>query len=454
MSLSTTSSYSVRSRDCLILFVTYFCVVYADDQYLQAATFANNLFTDLAPIIALFGEETTKQFLTQSIGWWDDALLAMAPLGILTLVVGAIRVGGPSPLRTVIGRGREPAGIAESEFLSSTSEDVTEVWDKRGVARKVSDEDMIRQILFDDTSGQQDVFSMTDAESPEEGFVTAPDPYITLRTKQQNLFARPDEEMVVDKRNRMPPNLTLNAHAPIDDRKPLIFCAALGILLQSGVIAFQAIVYYYLKWRTESTIVEKYAFPLACSGLVTMCTGVFICSSVIERSTKEIVWLPADRTRREKKRFKLMWIQRGKPQQSLESFAIYREPDNHLPGDFRPIWGSYRVDNPREIATLNFWVAVGTFLCLFGFPLNFIGLRGLHYSATLAQLVATIIMAVVRAWVRRGLLRQPKVEQLPIGYELDRVALQIAGLKSYKPGPRYAYWREISGTVLICLLIP
>ncbi|EON65652.1 hypothetical protein W97_04891 [Coniosporium apollinis CBS 100218] len=49
--------------------------------------FSNNLFSDLAPLLALFGEQVTKQFLSMSMGWTDNILLAMGYLGIMTIMV-------------------------------------------------------------------------------------------------------------------------------------------------------------------------------------------------------------------------------------------------------------------------------------------------------------------------------------------------------------------------------
>ena len=66
--------------------------------------FSNNLFTDLAPLLALFGEQMTKQFLSMSLGWADNLLLGMAPVGILTIVISAIRIGGTRSLKAIIGR--------------------------------------------------------------------------------------------------------------------------------------------------------------------------------------------------------------------------------------------------------------------------------------------------------------------------------------------------------------
>lgn len=66
--------------------------------------FSNNLFSDLAPLITLFGEQVTIQFLSLSICWEDNILLAIGPLGIITIVVSAIRVAGWQSLRALVGR--------------------------------------------------------------------------------------------------------------------------------------------------------------------------------------------------------------------------------------------------------------------------------------------------------------------------------------------------------------
>jgi len=66
--------------------------------------FSNNLFSDLAPLLTLFGEQVRKQFLSMSMGWTDNILLGMGPLGIMTVIVSAIRVGGVRQLKALVGR--------------------------------------------------------------------------------------------------------------------------------------------------------------------------------------------------------------------------------------------------------------------------------------------------------------------------------------------------------------
>ncbi|PGH10896.1 hypothetical protein AJ80_07339 [Polytolypa hystricis UAMH7299] len=51
----------------------------------------------------------------------------MGPLGIITIVVSAIRVGGVGALKALIGRARESRATAEQELLTSTSDNVCEL---------------------------------------------------------------------------------------------------------------------------------------------------------------------------------------------------------------------------------------------------------------------------------------------------------------------------------------
>ncbi|KAK4126794.1 hypothetical protein N657DRAFT_653213 [Parathielavia appendiculata] len=99
--------------------------------------FAYSLFSDLVPLLTLFGEQVTKQFLSLSMGWAGNILLAMGPLRILTIDVGVIRVGGVTGLKAIIGRvlGPEKRPTAEMELLSSTSLEVCELWTGREIVR-------------------------------------------------------------------------------------------------------------------------------------------------------------------------------------------------------------------------------------------------------------------------------------------------------------------------------
>lgn len=89
----------------------------------------------------------------------------MAPLGILTAVVSAIRVRGSPSLKAFIGRAQEGPGNAEIELLSSTSETTGEVWNDGGIARVfgipailevvIKDNDKVEENDYYDTHGDE-----------------------------------------------------------------------------------------------------------------------------------------------------------------------------------------------------------------------------------------------------------------------------------------------------------
>jgi len=73
--------------------------------------------------------------MSQSLGWADNIIFAMAPLGIISAIVSAIRVGGGPYLKSLIGKARENRAVAETELMSSTSHEVCELWNGQHVVR-------------------------------------------------------------------------------------------------------------------------------------------------------------------------------------------------------------------------------------------------------------------------------------------------------------------------------
>jgi len=71
---------------------------------------------------------------------------------------------------------------------------------------------------------------------------------------------------------------------------------------------------------------------------------------------------------------------------------------------------------------------LGTLLSLVGVILQFQGLRGLHWVASIAQLVAVFVMTMFRAWVQRELIVRPVAKEVLDGYEMDWLALAVACL--------------------------
>jgi hypothetical protein len=120
--------------------------------------------------LALFGENFARQFLRESFTWLDHIIFAMAPLGIITAIVGAIRVGGYPWLKAVIGRAKENRSSAELEFMSSTSHEVCELWNGEGIIRTTG-KGIVKQIVYLEGCGEpeKDCFLFTLTAAKEEG---------------------------------------------------------------------------------------------------------------------------------------------------------------------------------------------------------------------------------------------------------------------------------------------
>ncbi|KAF8241210.1 hypothetical protein K440DRAFT_523789, partial [Wilcoxina mikolae CBS 423.85] len=372
--------------------------------------FMNNLFSDLAPLLALFGEQFAKQFMSESMGWLDHVIFAMAPLGIITAIVGAIRVGGPSWLRAVIGRARENRAAPEVELMSSTSHEVCELWNGQVVVRMVGRPEVQQLVYLQDCKDGLGIYTMSEAE--KEGY---------LERKQA-------------------PNISLNLHggSKVED---LYAVAACGIVLQFGVLAFSGLAVYYPGWNLRfpknGRPIQSYAYPLMATGTVLLVIGMIICSWVIEQSTTEEKWV----VKGLKPKAHLLWLQKSHTvsDQSFESFVIFaqgtrdailssrRAPNDHKKtlaprpqnGD-QFTWGSMLekiASNRSESFTF-----LGTLLSLAGFVAQFQGFRGLHWAASISQLVAIFAMTMFRAWVRRGLIARPIAEEVLDGCEMDWLA--------------------------------
>ena len=128
------------------------------------ADFSNNLFTDLTPLITLFGEQPTKQFLSESLTYLDYFIFAMAPLGVLTAVISAVRIRGGTSLRAFIGRAQEGAGAIEAELCSSTSRDICELYVNGGIAR-VFGTPRLLELVHDPEAGEDEFIDRYDVDS-------------------------------------------------------------------------------------------------------------------------------------------------------------------------------------------------------------------------------------------------------------------------------------------------
>lgn len=193
-----------------------------------------------APLITLFGERLTKQFLSESISLLDNIIFALSPLGVLTAVVSVIRVCGSSSLKAFVGRAQEGPAEAESELLPCVSQSTAELFNDGGISRVFGRPKIVEIVAWeseDPKTGKQTVEFGTLRDAIRKGAWSA---------KGSGLASEDLDDLT-----RLPeldiPNLSLNKG--IKRRHPRWFkCAAiLGAIMQIGKIMSMR----FAIWQTQ-----------------------------------------------------------------------------------------------------------------------------------------------------------------------------------------------------------
>ncbi|KAL2691305.1 hypothetical protein Neosp_001686 [[Neocosmospora] mangrovei] len=443
--------------------------------------FVNDLYSDLAPLLALFGERVTMQFISQALGIADCIALAMAPLGIITIMVSAIRVGGPTWLKAIVGRAKENKAAAELELMSSTSREVCELYNGENIVRCLGSGsvwqyiclfpkgDSIRKVVFmtlqdaiDDgflieKRGKTDKKAEEDARCPQgrnrEGESTASTTGTRMVSTKQTSLQRirrrlwksgPREtetetcsyclELGLSHAAQQPaviviydavpeaPNISLNLQH-VGHQKGIWAAAILGLFLQTAVLVFLGLVSYIPEVQTFLKIdkpLPSYGFGMALGGTLLMVFGMFVCVHVVERSTSEDVYQPNDQFD-----MRLYWLQQDQTvnDQVFQSFATFsdRSCTSFLKSRRARTSQDDRTANKLQVPTV-----IGVVCGLLGFFAQFTGFRGFHPAAPLAQLVAVLIMTVARALVRPGFAKNFGTAKLLHGFEQDWLIQRLA----------------------------
>lgn len=389
----------------------------ADD---SLSDFSNDLFTDLGPLIALFGDSMTKQFLSESTTFLDYFIFAMCPIGIITTIVSAIRLCGHSSLRAFIGRSQEGNGVIEAELCTSTSRDVCELFSGGGIARVLGRPTILELVLVKEkkpncTTGLY-ILRQLFQDMPK-----TTSPWTRLKDSQGQLSSSASN----------PPNLSLNVGIVKQEDWKFLVVAILGFILQAGILALAGVGVWVFHWNLNeggNPSSRNYAPIMFILGTVTLCGGSWVCAALIGESTQEIRY---KRNPDPQQDSLLIWLQPHQVigDQSFDPFA-YLDEKNSI-----KVWtaskkelqhGQHKMYQARTF--------VGISAVLVGYIMQFIGLRGMKAWISLTQLGITIFMSILR-----GLLRMQRLDSsgkdnkladkpdLVEGYELEWLALEING---------------------------
>ncbi|KAK3343578.1 hypothetical protein B0T25DRAFT_554648 [Lasiosphaeria hispida] len=428
----------------------------------------NNFATDIAPLIALFGEQVTKQFLSESTGILDNIIFGMAPLGILTAVVSAIRVYGWPSMKSFIGRAQEPHGLPEAELCSSTSYDVCELWSEGGICRVFG---RPRVLEFFYKPGRTDSrFYPKFSSAMTEKQVEEPGPCDLYRPvcffgacKNQKPSPHPDgyscgekDTGWVELRAKPPPsinisedssslqfapcpNMSLNIGIRVPPRWGLIGIVMVVSLIQLSFFGYAAAITFAKSnlYAEEEEEPPVWAFVSAVLGTAMLVSGMILCAFLIERRSTERHYDDTAHPstngawrRMATAAVRRWWPKTGSGRQQApknpssgsegDTVIYWLQPGGQLVGDqqfnafsYNKVKHSYttsfKADQSQHRRGLphgmNFVLLLALFASVVGFLLQFIGLRSLHGSVTLYQIAATLFVAMIRALLRQRRLK-------------------------------------------------
>ena len=403
--------------------------------------FSNNLATDLGPLLALFGENMTKQYLSESTSFVDYFIFAMAPTGIITAIVSTIRVCGSSALRAFIGRAQEGNGTVEAELCTSTSRDVCELFNNGSITRALGKSRILEIIHI---PGEPSATNDIGIFLFQDYLRSLDDNSEWVEDKRHGVFGRlrhPDLENPEKKNGRelpdtvVNPNLSINVGIAKLQMRYFNFLAGLGFILQTGVIVMACVLSLHQQWtkdgKPESLMEVKLVISdnpsaiLFVLGTTCLCAGMFWCAALIGQITDECFYRRKDGLQ---PLSRLFWLQPGNLRvgdQTFDSFAYsekLEDPKSRL--------SKYTISRKRNSPSqLHTWGAI--IFTLGGYIMQFIGLRGMTAYVSIAQLGISILMSFFRGCLRMRRLKSDDNELHNIlndvpGHELDWLAFKIA----------------------------
>lgn len=420
----------VKSIFFLLIYAAIVVIVRADG----LSDFSNNLASDLGPLLSLFGDAVTRQYLSESTRFIDYFIFAMAPIGIISTITAVIRVCGGSSLRAFIGRAQEGQGTTEAELCTSTSADVCELFTKGGITRVLGRPDIIELIYISDgdqankngskNASRLHLFTSYLVEK-SNGSCWPRMEFSGLGNTLFNRIGNATYSYTKSVDLAPKPNLSLNVGIRRQPDWAFYVVAIIGFVLQAGILVFAGSAVWLLKWnlqKSNTKTPQDYAPGVFITGTIILCLGIWLCAALIGQTTNERYYrrLPESSDI-------LYWVQPG-PQiigdQTFRSFAY----SDAKPKDRLNMWISSTKDFNTNFEIITF-IAVS--LVLVGYIAQFIGLRGMNAWISIAQLGITLVMSVLR-----GILRIKRLDKshnhldmwhdLVAGHELDWLAFDIA----------------------------
>lgn len=225
---------------------------------------------------------------------------------------------------------------------SSTSEEVCELWNGHCIVRLLGAPDVL-EVMYDPdahTASQCGVYTLADMAA-----------VVRPRRRVPGMFQprySTEEDLPLRGASKAAPNISLNTTGQHSARWETRCVAVVGVVLQLGVVVYEGVITYTLRWAKGDQAVVGYAFPLTAVGTVAISVGMFVCAYVIEASTQEVEYEVGYAG----KALQVLWLQRRQSvsDQQFASYAVYARSGIRRMRTSRPQVGDAR--RPEGLTSL------------------------------------------------------------------------------------------------------
>lgn len=226
--------------------------------------------------------------------------------------------------------------MAEQELLSSTSEDVCELWSGHEIVRVFGRPDGMKNLVISqgkvyDIQTAVDENIMEDTGSGRYRHTGVGSSLLfKLRTTISGPRSDSREENYLGSLRDAAPNLALNVRNATAPAWELWTWAVLGVILQVIAVVVPGLATYHWQWTKAGTKLQNYGYPCSLIGTLLVVFGTMACGHVIEGVTTEHTFAPTDWGKKEGE-VKILRLQRActVSDQHFSSYAIFNNADNH-----------------------------------------------------------------------------------------------------------------------------
>ncbi|KAJ5467491.1 hypothetical protein N7475_005243 [Penicillium sp. IBT 31633x] len=271
------------------------------------------------------------------------------------------------------------------DLLSSTSEEVCEIWNGRGATRKLAPVSHlpVTEWIFDGTL-------MASKEAKNHVLVMKEPldiaaPMSAVKKGTNGLYDWQEKA-----ETELPPNIVMNL-GPYDRVWKLFLLTTTGIFLQLSILTLAALTSFYCPVRPQffARTKEGYritAFTFVMTGTVLLSSGLLYTAKTIDTSARVDVWKPT------KQGMMVIWKQNETNNEVLRT-------DSYVIGKMikKELISSHRRSHTCPSTSMSLPVAIAITL---GFLIQSVGISLMHWPTQALQLLSMIIMFLGRCYAR------------------------------------------------------